>query len=313
MRFLKNPFLLIAFFIYKMPFCIHQIMAWTVALIWFDLLRIRRKVAVDNILRVFPEKPQIQARRMARQSLYHIGLTMIEFFFMPFFKEEDFRQIVEVEGEEKLKQTLKKNKGGLLLGVHISNGDLAMAALASWGYPIHVISKIFKHKWLNRIWFDSRRSRGIEFIPSRRSSYQVLKALKKNKLVVFPLDQYTGPPNGILTHFFGQTTGTAVGLALFAQRSGAPVLPAHIYRKGYGKYKLVIGPPILFEKRGSGKDTLHFMTQKYNFHLEQIIRKHPQQWMWIHRRWKVGFPGQKETDSTNPISINHPNYPKDQL
>ena len=199
MGFFKKLLLFAVFVIHKMPHAVHRTMAWMVALIWFDLLRIRRKVAIGNILKAFPEKSPDEACRLARQSLYHMGLTLTEFFSLPFLGRKEFREMVKVKGEDHLRQALRENKGVLVLGVHISNGDLAIAALASWGYPIHVISKIFKNKWLNEIWFSSRRAKGVGFIPPRKSSYRILKALKRNELVVFPLDQYTGPPNGILT------------------------------------------------------------------------------------------------------------------
>ncbi len=275
-----------------MPFFIHQTLAWIIAIIWFDILRIRRQTAIDNVLIVFPQFTLKQAKQMARKSIYHMGLTITEFFSMPFLWEKEFRQMFEVEGEEHLKEALKQKNGVFLLSAHRGNGDLGTAALASWGYKVHIISKIFKTAWLNRLWFSSREAKGVKFIPPRKSSYEILKALKAQEIVIFVLDQYTGPPNGVLTHFFNKKTGTAAGLALFSQRAQAPVLPVFTQRIGPLKHKITIRPPVVFEEQKTKDETIVFMTEKYNREVEAAILEAPEQWMWVHRRWKVGFVGQ---------------------
>ena len=296
MKVFKYPLLLVAYVIYQMPFIVHQGIAWGIGIFWFDILRIRRNDAIKNVKRVFPDITDQQATKMARKSLYHMGLTLTEFFSMPFLWEKEFREMYDVEGEEHLKQAYGENKGVFIMSVHLGNGDLGTAALASWGYRVSIISKIFKTKWLNDLWFSSRQAKGVEFIPPRKSSYEILKALKANKGVIFVLDQYTGPPNGILTTFFGYETGTAAGLALFAQRSGAPVVPVYTYRTGPLKHKIIVEPPIEFEEKGEKDETLRHMTEKYNRVVEKAILKAPEQWMWVHRRWKMGFEGQKPID-----------------
>ncbi len=281
-----------------MPYWVHATIAWFIGLMWFDVLRIRRDVAIKNIKRVFPEKSDKEATQMARKSLFHMGLTLTEFFSMPFLWKDDFRSMYEVDGEEKFREAFEKNNGVFVLSMHLGNGDLGTAALASWGYPMHIISKVFQSKWLNNLWFSSREAKGVHFIPPRKSTYEILKALKKNHAVVFVLDQYTGPPNGILTEFFGKETGTAVGLALFAQRSQAPVVPMFTVRTGKKKHKIYVFDPIEFEEKENKEETMRFMTEKYNRVVEKAILMAPEQWMWVHRRWKMGFEGQKPFDDT---------------
>lgn len=281
-----------SFLFHKMPYVVHKSVAWAIGLFWFDILRIRRKQAIENVRKVFPHFSEKQAMKMARKSLFHMGLTLTEFFSMPFLWNKDFRKIVEIENEDILKEALAQKKGVFILSVHLGNGDFGAAALASWGYPIHIISKIFKSKWLNELWFASRKAKGVKFIPPRKSSYEILKALKAKEAVIFVFDQYTGPPNGVLTTFFGHQTGTAAGLSLFAGRSGAPVLPMYTYRTGPFRHKIVVKPEILFEEKASKDETIIHMTEKYNRAVEKAILEKPEQWMWVHRRWKKGFPGQ---------------------
>ncbi len=296
MKIFKYPLLAIAFLIHSLPFWFHQMVAWFIGIFWFDILRIRRHDAIRNVLRVFPEKSKKQAAAMARRSLYHMGLTLTEFYSMPFLHKQDFDQLVEFSGAEHLDEALMQGKGVFILSAHLGNGDFASAALATWGYKIHIISKIFQSQWLNDLWFSARMAKGVCFIPPRKSSYEILKALKKNEIVIFVLDQYTGPPNGILTTFFGYETGTAAGLALFAQRSGAPVIPVFDERVGAGKHKITCFPAIPFETSGDKAETLRNMTEKYNRAVEKKILDVPNQWMWVHRRWKMGYKGQKPID-----------------
>ncbi len=278
-----------AFFIHIQPLFVKRFLGVVIGIIWFDLLRIRRTVAIKNILRVYPDMSQVQAKKLARKSLIHMGYTLVEFCSMPFLDESSVKSMFTVEGREKLETALKKNKGVLLLSAHIGNGDLATAALSYLGFQMCLVSKIFKVKWLNDFWFSSREKHGSRFIAPRRSSYEILKALKRNKIVVFILDQYTGPPNGIVTEFFGIKTGTAFGPALFAQRSNTEVLSAFSYRKKFGQHVIKVSDPIKYETVGSKDDLLRKNTQLFNSSIERMIKDKPEQWMWIHRRWKQAW------------------------
>ena len=190
-----------AFFIHIQPLFVKTFLGVVIGLLWFDVLRIRRAVAIENVLKVYPRMSQTEARDLARKSLIHMGYTLVEFFSMPFLDKSSIQSMFQFEGREKLEAALKKNKGVLLLSAHIGNGDLATAALSQSGFRVYLVSKTFKLKWLNDFWFCSREKHGSRFIPSKKSSYQILKALKKNAIVIFVLDQYTGPPNGIPTDF----------------------------------------------------------------------------------------------------------------
>jgi KDO2-lipid IV(A) lauroyltransferase len=201
-------------------------------------------------------------------------------------KKENISQRVRMEGGEHLSAALDHKKGVLMLTLHLGHGDLAVASLSLFGFPMVLVSKFFKLKWLNDLWFGMREKLGTEFIPPRNSSFQLLKKLKAGKVVVIPLDQFTGPPIGVRTTFFGQETGTAAGLALMAVRSQARVVPAYTFRDADGIHQIRILPEVDMERFKHGEDPSYEATQHFNHLLEDIVRKHPEQWMWIHRRWK---------------------------
>ncbi len=258
-------------------------------ILWIDVLRIRRKVAVDNVALAFPEWSRAEQVRVARASLRHMGRTLFEFMLFPVLRPRDLEALFVFKGEENITKSLEAKKGVLMLSLHLGNGDLAVAALSQKGWSISLISKLFKAKWLNDFWFGLRAKHGTKFIAPERSSFEILRALKANRIVAFVLDQFMGPPVGCKTKFFGVETGTAMGLALMAERTGAPVVPSYNYRDRLGHWVIVFDEPIPWRDLGpkaSRDENIAAMTQVYTDKIEEIIRQHPEQWMWIHRRWK---------------------------
>jgi KDO2-lipid IV(A) lauroyltransferase len=260
--------------------------------LWFDILRIRRKVALDNLKACFGEKSEEERLTIARSSVYHIGRSFVEFLRIPAIAEsreqrDYWRQKFTIHGEDNLKAALAKGHGVFLLTAHVGNGDWATAGMALSGYHIHVITKEIKLGWLNTFWFETRQSLGTDLIADRNSSLAILKLMKKNQIVAFMLDQFLGPPIGIKTQFFGRETGTAMGLALLAGRSQAAVVPAYSYRDPDGMTHVVFEPEIPFVEGENKDETMTKMTQAYCDRIETWVRKIPEQWMWVHRRWKT--------------------------
>ncbi len=277
---------------YVLPQALQVAVGNFVGLLWFDVFRIRRNVAIENVARAFPKLPPSEHVRIARQSLKHMGRTLVEFTSFPFAKRENFETTFVITGMEHLQAAFAKNKGVLMLTLHLGNGDLALACLSRLGLPINLISKQFKTRWLNDLWFGMRAKHGTRFIAHEKSSFDILRALKKNGAVVFVLDQFMGPPIGVRTTFFGTETGTAAGLALMAARTGAPVVPCYTFRRADGLSEMVFEPELPTDSFDSDTDAklrdkkVRLLTQIYTDKLEAIVRKYPEQWMWIHRRWK---------------------------
>lgn len=265
-----------------------------IGILWFDVFRIRRAVAIDNIKQAYPELGTREAVQMARGSLLNMGRSIVEFGLFPFLTARELPKLVEIKGLENFERAIAKGKGVLFLGVHLGNGDLGIAALSRMGYPISLISKNFKLKWLNDLWFGMRERHGTRFISPENSSFQILRALKSRRNIFFVLDQFMGPPIGCRTTFFNRETGTAMGLAIIAHRSGAPVVPAYTYRRSDGRHQIVLLPEVAWQDaslEGQKADSddveiITSMTQIYTDTIEAIVRQHPEQWMWIHRRWK---------------------------
>lgn len=263
-------------------------MVRTWAFFLFDVFRFRRSIVLNNIQIVFPQMPMAERVRLGRESLARLIYNFYEFCLFSRIDEKWIESHIVFKGLDHLDSALQKNQGACLLSLHLGHGDMAISMLANRGYPLNVISKHFKVKWLNDFWFGARKRFGAHFLDphGRNSSFDILRILKNKGIVIFVLDQYMGPPYGIETTFFGVKTGTAYGLSLFAVKTGSPVLPVWTYRNEAGQNVIELGPEIPVEVREDRDLTLLATTQKYNSILEGLITKFPKDWMWIHRRWK---------------------------
>ncbi|MCX7977718.1 MAG: lysophospholipid acyltransferase family protein [Bdellovibrionaceae bacterium] len=260
-------------------------------ILWFDVLRIRRKVMLDNLDIAFPDLDPGKKKQIARTSLYRFGSNFSEFFTLPSLDQKWIESHLVVEGKENLEAARAQGKGVYLLGMHLGNGDLTASLISMLGYPIHIITKFFKNKAFNDMWFHIRGAQGVKFIEphGEKTPFQILRAIREKEFVAFVLDQYMGPPYGIETSFFGRKTGTAMGLALFFLKTGSPVVPVYSYEGSDNKMHIVFLPALdleaLVDTQDRGK-TILSLTQKFCDTIEECVRRHPEEWLWVHRRWK---------------------------
>jgi len=258
--------------------------------LWFDVLKLRRWTIMKNLSRAFPNMPKEEKYSTARLSMKFLCYNFAEICLMPFMDQKYMEKNCEFHGLENYEKAKAQGKGLLLMSLHMGNGDVGTNFLTLKGLKVHVISKKFKVKFLNDFWFGVRESKGAKFInPHGRSTpFDILKAVKAQESVVFVIDQFMGRPYGIPTTFFGKKTGTAYGLALFAIKTGSPVLPVYTYRDKNLKTHVVFEPEIKVVAEGEDRDLqISRTTQVYNNKVEEIVRRHPEQWMWVHRRWKA--------------------------
>jgi lauroyl/myristoyl acyltransferase len=168
-------------------------------ILWFDILR---ACADRSCLKIFglpfPQWSEAARIKVGRKSVYSMNENLIEFFVIPSMNEHWLKKNVVFEGEENLVQALKQNRGAYALSLHLGNGDLATSILALSGFKIHLITKIFKNKFVNDLWFFVRKFHGVQFIEAHGSKtpFEILKAIKNNEVVIFVNDQFMGNPMG---------------------------------------------------------------------------------------------------------------------
>lgn len=273
--------------IFLLPKWAQQGIAHFLGSLWFHGIRLRRQLVEENIRRCFPDWSQQQVLQVSKATFKNQGQMIVDFANMLFMKPSDILKNCSFENIEILQAALTEKKGVMLLGSHLSNGDYGIASLAQSGLNIFLVAKRFSNQGLDELLYRARHRFGTKSIAPRRTSFEILKALKQNGIVIFVMDQFMGKPLGVATTFFGHPTGTAVGLALFAEKTKAPVIPCFAYRKTDGSYCVRFEEPIPFEYKGDRDESLQWMTQKYTDKLEDVARRYPEQWLWLHRRWKT--------------------------
>lgn len=273
-------------FIVALPYRIQLWMGDLLGVLWFDVLRIRRNLVLDNLKIAFPDWSEEKRIQVGRLSVQNLGRGFLEFLRIPFLKTKNYESDFTIFGREHYERAKAQGRGVCILTLHLGNGDWGIVGLALNGIPLNVISKEFKIQFLNDFWFRNREAVGTRFIKDRNSSLQILRCLKKGESVVFVQDQFMGPPIGIKTTFFGKETGTAMGLAVIAARSRSPVLPVYTLREPDGRTRIVFEPEIPFFEGNDQDETVARMTQVFCDYTEGLVRKFPEQWMWVHRRWK---------------------------
>ena len=259
---------------------------------WFPrLFKYREKIARQNLLYAFPgDGPVETAKRekILRLSYLHLGHLFFEICMVlgPFSAMRFFiRRNVRFIGREYWEKALAEGHGLILAGNHIGSWEVMVAAGNTSGINCLLVTKKLKPAWLHD-WIEKGRLRcGVKSAYEPKTLSMIITQLKEGKTVGLVLDQYAGAPIGVRVPLFGIPVGTASVAAALARRFDAPVLPIVNYRTSGGKFVVDIRPPVPFDgasdSRGLGVNTARYVAV-----VEQDIKAHPDQWLWIHRRFK---------------------------
>lgn len=266
--------------------------AW-LGLFFFNAVRRRREVAINNVRLAFPQLGEAAARQIARRSAQNAGMTMCEFFHMAAASEQEIYNYVDIQGLEHVQLGLDQGKGLLLLTAHLGNWEL-MGARAAREFPLTVVARPNSNSGVQQYIDDARMSVGIKVISKFDTGRASIGVLRQNKTLGILPDQHAGP-DGLLLPFFGHPTRFVSSLARIALLAKAPVVPAFgVRRKPWladGRILAKVSPALpLF---GAGKNTTSRDemvlegTRQVITKLEEIITSYPDQWLWMPRRWRA--------------------------
>lgn len=263
----------------------------------YKFLPYRRKIVMNNINQVFGNQLNpIEKKRLAQAFYSHLSKSIKETVQLRFMSEQSLKDKVEVRGHEKMLQIVAKGKGVLVLTGHFGNWEFApiggVLNFKEYQGQFHFIRRTLGSKFLERILFRRYYQAGLHVIPKKNSLQQVCEALDQNHAVIFVLDQHASTKNrdGIAVEFFGKKAGTYRSLASIARHTGIPVIPAAGFRLPNGQHVLEFYDPIAWQDFPNTQQAIYYNTLAYNQALERIILEHPEQWMWLHKRWKLKPP-----------------------
>jgi len=259
----------------------------------YHCIPVRRKVVLDNLRLVFGGRLSPEEITGLAQCFYgHLFKIILENLASSWVSTGALRRRVRVVGSETVIKAAEANKGVLLLAGHFGNWELAaIGAIEQFEVfkgRFHAVRKLLANKFVERFFFRRFYEAGLNVIPKKNSLSLVLDALSKNDAVVFIMDQYARPDrDGVLVDFFGRPAGTFKSLALIAGQSGAPVIPMASHREPDGTHVMRFGEPIPWIEHPDPDMEIYENTRAYNQALEKMVLAHPEQWFWVHRRWKV--------------------------
>ncbi len=255
---------------------------------WFYgiVIRHHRRDAKEAIQRSLPEKSDSERKRLLNQVYRNLGMNAAEEMRMPTVTTAYLQDYITWDNEAPIREVLTAGKGVLALTAHVGNFDLLCTIAPKFNYPTTIITKVIKNKAINDWWMAARSRFGLKFLPAHNSYRQCLSALRKNEIVAFILDQNMINTEGIFVDFFGKPACTSPGLAYMSAQSGSAVVPIFMIRLENGRHRVKVMAPIP-PPPDRKPETISHYTQLYTKIIEDVIRKYPDQWIWVHRRWRT--------------------------
>lgn len=246
----------------------------------YRLSKKHRHLAQENLGRAFPDLSGSERNRLAEGVLIHFGRVMCDFARALKRSKEEVLSTCVFEGMEHLEAAREKGKGIILIGAHFGNWERISQLMVSSGYPTSVVSRDANDPQMNDLVNQLRLASGVGIISRGDAALPTLKRLKKNEAVGLLPDQNS---DEIFVPFFGVPCGTVTGPAVISLRSGAPMIPIYCTRIGVNRYRCWVEPPLVPQE---GFEPVEGLTRAVNKSLEDAIRQYPDQYLWIHNRWK---------------------------
>ncbi|MGM0417705.1 MAG: lysophospholipid acyltransferase family protein [Thermodesulfobacteriota bacterium] len=260
-----------------------------IGFIWYYIIPVRKKLAFENIKRALgDELSEKEQKKIIRRFFSNFCMSLMEVLRIPHMSLADNEKLVKIEGWEHVEKALERGKGVILFATHIDNVDLAGCSMAMRGAPISVVVRKMG-KSAEQFISSVRENTGVTIIPGKNSKNYIRELLAENKIVTIVADQHLAKRRSIVCKFFGQWASTTPAPSRFAFETDAAIIPGVFNRQGKTGYHVArISPAFEQETPYDDMDmNIRHNTERLNRIIEQWIREAPDQWWWVHKRWKV--------------------------
>jgi KDO2-lipid IV(A) lauroyltransferase len=252
-----------------------------------------RQVGMRNLAMVFPEKSEAERTRILRGVFTSLGRQLAELCQFPKYTAENVDEVVVYDGLENYEQAHARGKGVLFLTAHFGAWELSAFAHSLHGHWLHIVMRPMDNQFLDRWLQRYRTMHGNKTVAKDDFVRGLLAAMKAGETVGILMDTNMTPPQGIFVDFFGIPACTASGLARIALRTDAAVVPGFtIWDPARQKYRLRFDPARALIRTGDLEADIAANTQIFTKVIEDYVRRYPEQWLWVHRRWKTRPEGQ---------------------
>src|SRR3989449_9620035 len=267
-----------------------RMLAW----LGFHLARRQRRAGIQNLRMAMPSLSDKERRRILRGCFQNLGRLLVEFSHFPELSKGNISEFVVHDGLENYLEGLRRGRGVVFMTAHFGAWELSSFAHSVYGYPLKFIVRPIDNPRVESLISQYRTIGGNVPIQRKSAARDIIRALRQNQAVGILFDQNTTRDEGVFVDFFGVPAATTTAIATFALRTGAAVLPGFlIWEKSLGKHRLQFDPPVKLVETGDLAHDVAENTRLFNQILEGYVRKYPDQWLWIHRRWKTRPEGEE--------------------
>ena len=288
----------VEYFLYSFIGSLVRLMKWesvdrfgtALAAFSYTFVPVRKALMLDNLRKAFPTKAEAELDQLAKAAYANVVISLLEIFWLPRMTAEKMREIVSMPDTSIMDARLKEGKGLIMLGGHFGNWELiALAVGLLGGHPLTIIVQQQRNNYVDAFMTRNRVKFGSRVVLMERAPREILAALRENKVVAILADQ-SGPQEGLFVDYFGRPASTHRGPAVFSERTGAPIIMAFILRVGRGRYKVEFEQVDTGNLTGSEMEKVEEITVRHVAMLEKWVRRYPDHWLWMHKRWKHSHP-----------------------
>jgi Kdo2-lipid IVA lauroyltransferase/acyltransferase len=256
--------------------------------LWYALDGRHRKIALKNLERAFKDElTDRQRRALCRDTFIHLTCVFLELPHLLKLTKDNLDRFITFSNDEHLHAVVRQNKGALVMASHFGNWELMSLAFSLRYYPFNVVVRPLDNPLLDRLIERIRSGGGNRTIPKGGSARDILRLLRHGQAVAMLIDQNVDWYEGVFVPFFGEIACTSKALATLALRTGVPVLPVYNFRLPDGRYQMVFEPEVQLIRTGDMNADIEENTALFNRIIENYVRAHPGQWLWLHQRWKT--------------------------
>ncbi len=254
-----------------------------------------RRTADRNLRLAFPDMNESRRSEIVGGVYRHLGRVLLSFARLPRIREDNIKQWLEYQGYEHYADAHKKGLGVMFLTAHLGDWEISAHGHCLYGHPMHVVGRPLDNPYLDRYVEGRRIVSGNRLIPKQEFGRRALRALRANEAVGVLVDQNAAGEDGVFVDFFGHKARATSGQVRIAMRTGTPIVPGFAFwNEGRGIHILRFSAPVQMANSGEQAADLAENTQRCQRVIEQAIREYPDQWLWIHRRWKTRPPGEPD-------------------
>ena len=276
-----------------MPAALARGLGITLAWVVYRLHGRLRRVGLRNLELAFPQMPAAERRRILRGVFRSLGRQLGDFCRFPRYTRANISQLAIYDGFENFERAHARGKGVLFLTAHFGGWEISSFMHALHGHPLHILVRPLDNPYLDRLVTHYRTLSGNRSIPKQDFARSMLAALRAGEIVGILMDQNMTPEQGVFVDFFGIPACTSTLLARMALRTDAAVVPAFCFwDPALRRYRMRFEPAIETIRSGQEAADIVANTAAYTKMIEDYARRYPEQWLWVHRRWKTRPPGE---------------------